>query len=246
MTTPIGNEPWATVEDLPFSVVDLHDSDVWDRHLASATDILWALTGRQWRGASLTANAVLTADPHRDGHHTSWGGCVCRLTASHLATTRLAHTEPTRVRLPHRDVTAVTNVTIDGDTFTRWRLDGAYLTRTDGAGWPMCGDRTRITYDYGRPPPAAAVAACAELAAEFGRDAAGDNTDQECRLPARLRSVNRQGLSFDVVDSLDFLDKGLTGLVHVDLWIRSVNPSGRRSRAAAVWTPDMHRARRTL
>lgn len=242
-----GGTAWASHTDIPDRPYEMHDPHTWCVYLAMATDILWAATGRRWRGAGRTATATLSAEYRDDPtYHDSWGACSCRrLTASHLATygPRMRHHEPTRVRLPHDDVTAVTSVTIDGSPVTDWRLEGSWLVRTGRRGWPMCGDRTVITYAYGRNPPLAGVAMCVELAIELGR-ASSDKPDRVCSLPKRLQSVTRQGISYVALDDLDFLDKGLTGLYPVDVWVRSVNPKG-RAQAASVWTPDTRYARRT-
>jgi hypothetical protein len=136
----------------------------------------------------------------------------------------------------------VAAVAVDEVAFTAWRLDGAWLTRTDGCGWPTCRERAIVTYQYGRLPPPAGRLACVELAVEFGR-ASSDNPDRACRLPQRVQSVTRQGISFAALDDMEFLSEGLTGLYSIDLWVRSVNPYG-RSAAGSVWSPDLPRARR--
>jgi hypothetical protein len=259
VTTPEDSSPcvgaWAGINDLAADVAVLHGGRDWCRFLGLASSILWAATGRRWRGAGRTAEAVLRAAPPRLGeesgwpptwpYHSSWGVCVCG-TVSGLPRQQITfggHPAPMRVRLPHPDVTAVTELLVDGDPFTAWRLDGAWLTRTDGCGWAVCGDSTEVTYAYGIDPPDGGVLAAAELAGQLGIAAAGD-TDLPCRLPARTRSVSRQGISMDITDPMEFLDQGLTGLYAVDAWIRAVNPYGRRQ-AGRVWSPDLARARRT-
>lgn len=220
-------------------------------YLALATDVLWAATGRRWRGSGSTAEAVIGGDPPGLGQPVESGvtssplPCPCSvldLTRSPWAW-RNGHREPVRVRLPHPDVTAVTSVTVADDAFLGWRLDGPWLTRTDGSGWPICGGTAVVAYEYGIDPPPAGTLAVLELASELGIAAAPD-CDLECRLPQRVRSVTRQGISFEVIDPLEFLDQGLTGLPTVDLWIRAVNPRGRPQRGR-VWSPDLPRSRRT-
>ncbi len=250
MTTPAGCSTWASIADLPTEVAELHSPAEWAGFLAVATDVLWGATGRRWRGAGATATAVLRAAPPGDGGwpwHRSWGRCACYLgNDGGLPAWRPwsgVHTEPLAVRLPHPDATAVLDITLDHVPFAgTWTLQGPWLTRTDGPGWPACRDRVRITYTYGVDPPLGGRMACAELAAELGKAAAPD-CGLECRLPARTRSISRQGISFEVVDSLDFLEKGLTGIAGIDLWIRAVNPSGRKQ-TGRVWSPDLERARR--
>jgi hypothetical protein len=254
MTAPSSPPAWATVDDLPSAVAELHPPARWEQFLETATVVLWAATGRRWRGDTAAAEAVLRAAPPRGGswaYDRSWGHCACWGGLSPSGAPRWAsssayrHESPTRVRLPHPDVTAVASVTVDGAAFTAWELDGAWLTRTDGEGWPMCGDRVVIAYEHGKPPPAAGVAAVVELAVELGR-ADADEPDRPCSLPKRLLSVTRQGLTFDQAPELDrfeFLDKGRTGLYAVDAFIAAVNPKG-RPQPGRVWSPEIPRARR--
>lgn len=252
MSAPLtGCSSWAQVEDLAATVAPLHTEEQWCGYLAMATDILWAATGRRWRGVSLTAEVALRAAPPRAGeggwvYDRSWGHCACYAGTGILGPRwsdgAYSHHEPVKIRLPNPDVTSVTSVTIDGEAFDEWRLDGAWLVRTDGRGWPECRDRAVVTYVFGEMPPAAGVAAVVALATEFGR-AASDNPDQACALPQRLQSVSRQGITFEVLDTMEFLDKGWTGLLSTDMWIKSVNPKG-RSQAGQVWSPDLRRGRK--
>lgn len=250
MTTPQGCNAWAGVDDLPDLVSALHPAEVWCSYLALATDVLWAATGRRWRGSGGTAEAVIGEGPPGLGQPVEAGEPAaplpCQCSASDLMRSpwswRGGHQEPVRVRLPHPDVTAVTSVTVADGAFLPWRLDGAWLTRTDGRGWPACGGTAVVAYEYGIDPPAGGRMSTVELATELGKAAAPD-CDLECRLPQRVTSVTRQGISFDVIDPLEFLDKGMTGLPSVDMWITAMNPR-RRPMRGRVWSPDLMRARR--
>lgn len=254
MTSPSPLVAWATVDDLPAATATMHAPAQWASFLDTATAVLWAASGRRWRGSSVGVEAVLRAAPPRASgswlYHSSWGHCACYAGASawgpRWADARYSHESPTRVRLPHSDVTDVSAVTIDGVAFTDFERDGNWVERTDGAGWPMCRDRVVITYSHGLEPPLAGRGACVTLAVELGRDAAGEDADQPCQLPKRLQSVSRQGLTFEQVSELDkfeFLDKGLTGLYSVDVWLKAVNPKG-RARVGSVWSPDTRKARK--
>jgi hypothetical protein len=250
MSSPLA---WAEYEDLPHTVAELHTPTDWERYLAMATDVLWAATQRRWRGQILTEDVVLRAAPPRAGegawpYHSSWGHCPCYAGLSAdlrpcWATGNYRHAAPAAVRLPRPDVVAVTAVSLDGAAFTDWALDGSWLARTDGQAWPVCRDRTTVTYQFGHTPPDAGRAAAVELASELGR-AASSNPDQPCQLPKRLQSITRQGITFAALDNMEFLEQGLTGLYSVDVWIKSVNPKG-RIQEATVWSPDLPRARRT-
>jgi hypothetical protein len=249
--TVSGCSAWASTADLPSTVLDLHSPVQWCLYLEQATDILWSLSGRRWSGPPVSATAVLRAATPRMGepgwpYHQSWGQCACYLGTAILGPQWSldvhSHHEPVSVRLPHDDVTTISTVTVDGAAFTAWQLDGSWLTRTDGRGWPACHDRATVAYLHGRPPPRGGVAACVALAVELGR-AGSSNPDKACSLPQRLQSVTRQGISFVALDDMSFLDGGLTGVYAIDVWLRSVNPKG-RAQAARVWSPDIRRARR--
>jgi hypothetical protein len=186
--TVSGCSAWASTADLPSTVLDLHSPVQWCLYLEQATDILWSLSGRRWSGPPVAATAVLRAATPRMGepgwpYHQSWGQCACYLGTAILGPLWSldvhSHHEPVSVRLPHDDVTTVSTVTVDGAAFTAWQLDGSWLTRTDGRGWPACHDRAVVTYLHGRPPPRGGVAACVALAVEFGR-AGSSNPDKAC------------------------------------------------------------------
>jgi hypothetical protein len=252
VTTPAGCSAWADVDDIPASAVGMHSATEWCTYLELATDVLWALTGRRWRGQNLTAEVVLRPEPPRAGEaggwpwSKSWGCCPCfdgvgpygLLWRGDPGT----HYEPTSIRLPHPDVTEVVMVAVDDVPYLDWRLDGSWLTNTGCTGWSTCRDRTLVTYRYGHLPPPAGRLACIELAVEFGRSSS-TQPDRPCKLPQRLQSVSRQGITYAALDDMEFLSQGLTGLYACDLWIRSVNPYGRPA-AGSVWSPDLPRARR--
>ena len=63
-------------------------------------------------------------------------------------------------------------------------------------------------------------------AMKLGRELYLNMQGLPCKLPDRITSINRQGVSWTVLDPLDFLEKGLTGLGSVDQWISGVNLRG--------------------
>ena len=95
-----------------------------------------------------------------------------------------------------------------------------------------------ITYQPGRPLPAAGQIAAGEYACEIAKACVG----ADCALPQQVASMTRNGVDIQVVDPTLVAENGLTGLTNVDLWIRSVNPAQRaqRSRVASV---DTYRGR---
>lgn len=116
--------------------------------------------------------------------------------------------------------------------------------------WPACQDMNadtsqpntwEVTYLRGYPVPMAGRRALAQLACELCLACMNDDC---CSLPQRVTSIVREGVSMTMLDPMDFIDKGLTGLYAVDMWLRSVNPNA-RPRGAAILSPDMPSPRRT-
>jgi hypothetical protein len=90
-----------------------------------------------------------------------------------------------------------------------------------------------VTYTYGMVPDYGGIIAAKKLAEVFALPQLGDVS----RYPERLASISRQGVSASVANPMDLLQKGMTGIYEVDLWLKSINPNGNR-RQAMVWSPD--------
>lgn len=225
---------WAQPAELPVNDQALLPYQLWGVVLEYASDLLWAASGRQWRNVQATETVTLDPPEGCCGSRV-WGQAVARwgLGWSLMYDPSL----PRSVRLPRPDVTAVTDVTLNGDPFTDYRLSGNWLIRTDTRGWPM-SNTTRITYQFGRLVPNSGKLAVITLASELGKWFAG----RPCQLPARVTSVTRQGISFETLEALPMLQAGLTGVPAVDLWINAVNRK-RQSGRAEVWSPDLVVAR---
>lgn len=141
-------------------------------------------------------------------------------------------------------VAAITEVNIDGYRLDRqlFRIDnGNRLVRQDGACWPNCQNlgapsgaigTVTIKYVPGVLPSEAGLWAAGVLACEFSKACSG----AKCRLPSRVTSVARQGVSMEF-DTGGMFDGG-TGIREVDAYIESVNPNGLRT-PPKVWSPDM-------
>jgi hypothetical protein len=145
----------------------------------------------------------------------------------------------------------VTGVSQDGAVVPvdSWRVDnGEWLVRTDGECWPQCqnydvdsGDNTFfVTYLQGIPVPSVLLRAAGELACEWARACTG----AACRLPQRVTSISRQGVTISLADVNQLLENGLTGIVTVDQVIRSFNPY-RLASKMRVSSPDLPVVRTT-
>lgn len=248
VVSPVLCAPWATPADVPAAIRT--ELGITDDQLAvqlmRASELLWMLTGRIWYGIGcseeVTLRSLPTSAPWRGDWitHSSWGECPCWMTSGsvvdHIA-------QPRRVKLPRSPVQAITSVTVEGVLLdpTAYRLNHAgVLERTDGGLWQVCAGETVIVYTYGEAPPAGGRDAAVTLGVEFARDFHGI---AGCRLPSNVTSLTRQEVTTTYADPNEFLEKGLTGLRSVDLWVKAINPHNRPQRAR-VYSPDVPRTNR--
>ena len=251
-------EPWTNATNLSeCGCPDATPAVITDA-IQSASEILYALSGRQYAGlcqetlrpcagpSTLPRNWPYPWYPTR--YNGQWVniGCGCHIDYS------CACGGVPQVDLGRDDVTQIFSVNIDGTTLSaaNYRLDeGRVLVRTDGSQWPCCQDLAKdigetgtwyIELEYGRQPPQAGIAAATKLALELVKGCVGDST---CELPSRVTTVAREGVTFSILDPQDFLTEGRTGLYEVDLFLAAVNPNGLARRAYA-WSPGMAKQRR--
>jgi hypothetical protein len=146
----------------------------------------------------------------------------------------------------------IVSVLVDGQLVpaTGYRVDDRrWLVRADGGVWPArqnlavaddAAGAFTITYMRGTLVPAAGRWAAGQLACELAKAMVGDKA---CRLPRRVASIVRQGVTTDFIDPTKLAENGMTGLPDVDGWLAAVNPS-RLPRDSVVWSPDLVAARR--
>ena len=152
-------------------------------------------------------------------------GCGCAGLCS------CAEEGPTSLRLPG-PVQAVTEVLIDGDVVPPESYRVMYsrlLVRTDGGVWPACQnlvadattdlDTFQVSYRKGVPVPVGGQMATGILACELAKAYCNDAT---CRLPQRLQTVTRQGVTIGFQDSFEDLKEGGTGIWAIDSWITTI------------------------
>lgn len=230
---------WATEADIPDNCdVTAVPPATLTEALNFSTDVLYNLTRRRWPG--------LCSDLFRP-----IGANCCYSTGCYdNEGERLAHDG---IRLPASDVRAITQVKVDGSVIaaSRYHLrDGRYLyatTQADGSvlDWPCWNDLHQdaadaidtfsIAYTHGADPPASMVLAAAllgwELALAWTPSCAG-----ECRLPKRVTTIVRAGVTFAVIDPLTVFEKGQVGIPDIDMLIAAVN-RGENTQRAFVGRP---------
>lgn len=173
----------------------------------------------------------------------SWGTCGC---GGNPEAGQCGCGPLSRIRLNGQRLISVSEVKIDGvvltvDATSGYRVDnGTWLTRLPNVGdtgrlpqhWPCC-QRLDLTDDEvgtwsvtartGALPGADGVKAAARLAGELALDCAGG----ECELPSNIRQVTRQGETWVIAATNEFLAEGRTGIGFVDLWLASLARPGR-------------------
>jgi len=208
-----------------------------------ASDVLFNLTRRRWPGATtVTIRPMSNPGPA--------GGAPATVGVDGVS----------EIVLPNPPVVSISQILIDGSVVASslyrvddWRrlvyIPTVGVTRS---AWPASQDLDAptsaagtfaVTYVHGTPPPAGGVKACAELATMLGIGASPKLAGQ-ARLPDRMSSVSRQGVSAQVADPSTMFTDGQTGIPAVDLWVASVN-FGAKQRRGRVYRLGSRRSRRT-
>lgn len=245
---------WVDVEDLGI----YSESDYAYDAVKTASHLLWSMSGRKFSGVTTVTERYVSAyDPYlRSGgsrfnyYPVLIGGSVSNIPVGSVD--RNSHhdfqgdgtSSYSRLRLRGRKVIRIHNLRdqkgniIDSNTY--YLADHSTVYGTPDAKWSP--SNVEVTYSYGSPPPTSGRTAARILAIELVKLYEGDDT---CALPQRVNNISRQGVSYTVLDSQDFIDELKTGLYAVDLFLRSVNPDKARARSR-VFSPDVPRARRII
>lgn len=241
-------EPWANEADL-CSPCDDYDIDMglMDDALQAASDILFALSGRQYPGKCTTTVTVdrrhIAAQSPGDPSLLRSVGAYTGRQSGRLGLRRTG--APKEITLGVHPVIDVTKVVVDGDELadSLYRVDDwRWLVREDdpdgsNPGWSF-DDVMTVDVTYGRTPPPFGVQAAASLGCQLYLACQPEDVRDGCVLPKRIQSITRQGMQMVVMDPFDFLDEGKTGVYEVDLFLKQANPGG-VARRAAIASPDV-------
>ena len=212
----------------------------------AAVFVLWSLTGRRFGCCPVRARPCVPVCDTSYGYGSGplwsallYGGvwqnvsCGCRGKCTTLG--------PNVIHLPGPvcEITAVTvgGVVIDPSSYA---LEGNRLYRVGGQ-WPNQDLQTHdglagtwsVDYTRGEPPPAGSASMVGQVALEFYKSCTGG----KCAFPKNVQSVTRAGVSVQMVNPVDVINLGLTGIPQVDMWVQSVNPY-RQRQPAVVSSPD--------
>lgn len=182
--------------------------------LEEASWLLWSLTGYRF-----TSKYQGRKDTYRSRHNL-WKFKLAHGPVDAIFTVK-------RIDPDDDSVTTLTNwVDLRGGEIRlkdgSFALDFRRASFVNGAG--PCHDDSLLEVQYRiRPnlPPGAARAA-----RKLGYELYLSNTGSACQLPDRVTTVTRQGITWTVLDPMDFLKEKLTGLGSVDQWISAANNRG--------------------
>lgn len=240
---------WVTPEDLG----DYGNTQYALEACKTASYLMWTMSGRKFTGeTTVTERYVCAKRAYRMGpssknyYATLIAGEVYSIPITdfqeyaELVSDGLS--PESRIKLRSRPVTKVHTLrTRDGrilDPSSYYLVDHSTVQASAGVPWTPCN--IEITYTYGSPVPTAGKMAARTLAIEFAKLWSGDD---DVNLPQRVTTVARQGVTFTLLDSQDFIEQVRTGVYAIDLFLKAVNPDGAKARAR-VWSPDQPRARR--
>jgi hypothetical protein len=140
---------------------------------------------------------------------------------------------------------SVEEILIDGEVVDpgTYRVQNRRMLVRDGAAWPICQNMGlpstapgtwQVTYTRGVEVPPTGQAAAGILACELAKAMCNDST---CRLPQRLQSISRQGVTIAVLDTFEDVKSGRTGIWFIDSWVASLTQPPMPGRVYSVDVP---------
>lgn len=232
--------------------------------LQGATELLWALSGRQFGECTVTLRPC--REDCWDGRFrwSPWGGSypfpakidgiwvnfACGSCPGSCSCSRVS-----KFMLP-TSATEIVQIKIDGDILDpdAYRLDNRIkVVRQDGGEWPRCNSESKIagedgtwtvTTKFGRELPKLGELAVAELTCEYIKFCT--NAD-DCQLPANWASINQSGLTITRANAskTDLDDLPEEWLPWTRRFLRAFNPN-RLVAPSQVWSPDVPTPIRTF
>ncbi len=230
---------WCTVRDLG---PDYETSDYAAEAVKAASYLMWALSGRKYTGATTVTERYVRFAPLINTRLIQEAAIINSRINKALSIVEPWVSAETRIRLrgqPVTEIVAVRNVNggiVSPDSY--YMVDHSTLQFAEGA--LIVPADIEVTYSYGANPPTLGKMAARRVAIEFVKLWEGD---EDCALPQRVTSVTRQGVTYTVLDSQDFLEEMRLGIYEVDLFLKTVNPN-RAQKRAKVFSPDIPKARR--
>lgn len=230
---------WCTVRDLG---PEWENSDYAQEAVKAASYLMWTLSGRKYTGTTTVTERYVRFTPLINTRLLMEASVISSRVNRAMQIVEPWVSAETRIRLrgqPVQSVDVIRNV--DGAIVTPdsyYLVDRSTLQFSKGA--LIVPADIEITYTYGGEPPSLGKMAARRVAIEFVKLWEGDT---DCALPQRVTSISRQGVSYTVLDSQDFLEEMRLGIYEIDLFLKANNPNKAQKRSK-VFSPDISRARR--
>ena len=228
----------------------------WDTIQDWAVDFLWRATGKRYglcertyrpcRRSCLTSLGPSWGTPFVPFLSSgSWVNLSCGSCPGECSCNGIT----SEVYLPNTH--AVTGVTIDGAALVPADVvrvyDHSRLIRADGSLWPECQDLSlpsdpvsgvagtwEITVLAGLPVPAGGAIAAGILACEFAKRCIDDDT---CRLPKRIQTLSRNGVTIGFQDMFEGLADLRTEIWEIDAFLEAARTT--QWREPSIGSPDV-------
>lgn len=205
-------------------VTSIDDPVQQQLHIDSASEVLFALSWHQYPGhCTAVRSFCLRCGPGCRRH------CQCRREILDL-TGKYAAASVERVTLAGVDLTPDVDYRLD-----EW----GQLLRLGGDTWPRganVGDDPRafeVAWTFGRAIPAGGTRSANRLTCEMAKACIPNG---KCNLPSRITGVNREGVTYTIIDPLAIIREGATGLTDVDQWLYTVT-TGAEDRGGGIFDP---------
>lgn len=230
---------WITVPELG---QDYETSEYAAEAVQAASYLMWTLSGRKYSGTTTVTERYVRFAPLLNTRLLQETALINSRINKSLEMIEPWVSAETRIRLrgqPVSQISAVRGVT--GEIFSPddyYMVDRSTLQFQSGV--LVVPADVEVTYTFGTTPPVLGKMAARRIAQEFIKLWEGDET---CALPDRVTSVTRQGVSYTILDSQDFIQEMRLGIYEVDLFLKAVNPN-KAQRRSKVFSPDLSRARR--
>ena len=233
--------PWITVEDLA-----VPESPYAQDAIEYATFVLYKLSGEKYPGISRTQE-IYVAESRRSTHADPISTEAARNIQMIGVPPTIQYPQRLYLRgVPVHEVHSVSygNAVLDPTEYILFNK--RFLKLSNGAIWNYACDQRGITvdYSYGMMPPSAGRLAASTLANELLILLGENSNSAQCRIPERVTSVSREGISFDMVNPMEFKDEEKTGIWEIDLFIRTSNPSRAKKQPRLLSASDPRRYRR--
>lgn len=230
---------WVVPADLG---ADWEDSEYAAEACQAASYLMWTLSGRKYSGTHTVTERYVRFTPLINTRLLQEAAVINSRVNKALQIVEPWVMAETRIRLRGQFVKEIITIrNVAGDIVTPdsyYLVEQGYIQFSEGA--LIVPADIEVTYTYGSEPPVMGKMAARRVAIEFIRLWTGD---EDCALPQRVTSVSRQGVSYTILDSQDFLQEMRLGIYEVDLFLKANNPNKAQKRAK-VFSPDISMARR--